>query len=105
MFKKAPIAAALFGLALTTTPALAGEAYKVRVETNDLDLTTPEGQRTLEERLDNAAREACGYDQKITGSRLPAAKARSCYRQAQSKAKDIMATAIDKATAKERLGG
>ncbi|WP_311202109.1 UrcA family protein [Novosphingobium mangrovi (ex Huang et al. 2023)] len=105
MFKKATLAAALAGLALTATPVLAETTTKVRVEINDLDLTTPEGQRTLELRLDTAAREACGYDQRTTGSRLPTATARACYKQAHAKAQDIMATAIARASDDARLGG
>ncbi|SFG22992.1 UrcA family protein [Novosphingobium sp. CF614] len=103
MFKNAPIAAALLGLALTATPAFAGEATKVQVMYKDLDLTTPEGQRKLERRLDMAAREACGYDQRVTGSHLPSAQSQACYKQARAKAKDSMAAAIGNADG--RLGG
>ncbi|WP_067732191.1 UrcA family protein [Novosphingobium naphthalenivorans] len=105
MFKNAPIAAALLGLALTTAPALAAEKTQVRVEYADLDLTTPEGQRTLERRLDIAARDACGMDEQATGSRLASPRARSCYKQATARAKDVMATAIDNANSDSRLGG
>ncbi|KHK89624.1 UrcA family protein [Novosphingobium malaysiense] len=107
MFKNAPIAAALIGLALTAAPAMAGagDASKVRVEYKDLDLTTADGQRTLERRLDAAARNACGYETRVTGSNLPSMHARQCYRQAKSRAKDVMASAIDKATSDARLGG
>ena len=109
MFKNAPIAAtaALLGLALTTAPAFAGagECTQVRVEYSDLDLTSADGQRTLERRLDAAARDACGYDVRVTGSSLPSKHARNCYRQARTRAKDVMAVAIDNATSDARLGG
>lgn len=112
MFKNAPVAAALLGLALTATPAFADqntEATRVRVEYKDLDLTTAAGQRQLERRLDAAAREACGYNQRVTGTRLPDAHARTCYHQARTRAKDVMATAIDRANshaeADNQLGG
>lgn len=104
MFKKTPIAAALLGLALTAAPAFAEEPVKIQVTYKDLDLTTPEGQRTLDRRLDNAAREACGYGQHVTGSRLPDARASACYKQARANAKDVMAVAIDKASG-SRMGG
>ncbi|MCJ2179888.1 UrcA family protein [Novosphingobium album (ex Hu et al. 2023)] len=105
MFKNAPIAAALLGLALTTAPAFAAEKTKVRVEYTDLDLTTAEGQHTLERRLDIAARNACGMDQHTTGSRLPSPQARACYKQATARAQDVMATAIDNASEESRMGG
>lgn len=109
MFKNAPIAAtaALLGLALTTAPAFAGagEPTQVRVEYSDLDLTSADGQRTLERRLDAAARNACGYDVRATGANVPTLHARKCYRQARTRAKDVMATAIDNATSGARLGG
>lgn len=106
MFKKAPVAAAaLLGLALTAAPALAGEPTQVKVVYSDLDLTTPEGQKTLETRLDAAARKACDYDVRVTGSHLPTSQSRTCYRKATERAQDVMATAIDNATASNRLGG
>ena len=106
MFKKAPLAAALFGLTLTAaTPAFAGETTKIRVEYADLDLTTPEGQHVLERRLNTAAREACGMDRMTTGTRVPSAHARKCFKQASARAKQVMASAIDKAADQSRLGG
>lgn len=103
MFKTT--AAALLGLALTAAPALAAEKTQIRVEYADLDLTSADGQRTLERRLDVAARNACGMDQHATGSRLPSSQARACYKQATDRAHDVMATAIDNANGETRMGG
>lgn len=104
MFKKTQIAAALLGLTLTAAPALADEATQIKVAYKDLDLTTSEGQRTLDRRLDAAAREACGYSEGVTGTRLRSSQATTCYKQARAKAKDVMASAVDKAS-DNRLGG
>lgn len=105
MFKNAPVAAALLAMTLTAAPALATEGTQVKVSYSDLDLTTIEGQRTLERRLDAAARSACGYEQQVTGTRLPSSRVRNCYKQAQAKARNVMATAIENAREDGRLGG
>lgn len=103
MFKKtAPIAAALLGLALTATPSLAKD---VEVRYGDLDLTSAQGQKTLEVRLRKAAREACDYDTRTTGSMLPSHEARDCYIKATQKAQGQMAAAIENAEQYNRLGG
>src|SRR3546814_1685442 len=65
MFKSTSIAAALIGLGLTATPAFAKD---VQVRYADLNLATVEGQKTLEQRIDRAARDACNYGQHITRS-------------------------------------
>jgi len=46
--------------ALAEVPAAPGELNVSLVRTADLDLGTSEGQRRLEQRLANAAREVCG---------------------------------------------
>jgi UrcA family protein len=104
MFKTAPFAAALFGLAVAATPALAAEKTEVRVAFNDLDLTTSEGQHALGQRLNSAARSACGYYGSDPRALAASAKARACYKQARGKARQAMAIAVDGA-ADTRLGG
>lgn len=104
MFSKTTIAAALMGLALTTTPAFADEVKHVQVMYKDLDLTTAAGQRALERRLNTAAREACGYSETVTGSHLPSARSRACYKQARAKAQDVMAAAVENAS-NTQIGG
>ena len=105
MFKNAPIAAALIAMTLTAAPALASEANQVRVVYSDLDLTTMDGQRMLERRLDAAARDACNYNELVTGTRLPSSRAQSCYKQAKAKARNVMAVAVENAREESRLGG
>jgi UrcA family protein len=66
-------------------PAMASESSgsTVSVRYNDLNLATQAGQDELERRLDRAARTVCGLDETRTGTRLPSANARSCYREAR----------------------
>lgn len=102
MFKSTPIAAAvLSALALTATPSLAKD---VEVRYADLNLATAEGQKVLAQRIDRAARDACGYGETTTGSRVPSSQARSCYRKALDSAKTMMATRID-AARDSQVGG
>lgn len=101
MFKSTPFAAALLGLTLAATPAFAKD---VQVRYADLNLTTAEGQKTLERRIDRAAREACDYDQYTTGTRLPSQAAAACYRQALDSAETMMAGRVEAAKSSQ-LGG
>src|SRR3546814_8029214 len=101
MFKSTSIAAALIGLGLTATPAFAKD---VQVRYADLNLATVEGQKTLEQRIDRAARDACNYGQHITGTRVPSRAASTCYREALESAKTMMADKIEAAQGSQ-LGG
>jgi UrcA family protein len=101
MFKSTPIAAALLGLALTATPAFAKD---VEVRYADLDLASTEGQKILETRIARAAREACDYEARVTGSHLPSPEARACYRKAVDSARTMMAAKIE-AAQEAQLGG
>lgn len=77
---KAGLAAALAAGALLATPAVAAQGETVSVSYSDLDLSTEEGQRTLERRLNNAAEEVCGIDHRA-GFALPTSESRRCYRE------------------------
>jgi UrcA family protein len=102
MFKTAPIAAAaLLGLALTATPSLAKD---VEVRYADLNLASIEGQKTLEQRIDRAAREACSYNTQDAGTRIRSSATVACYNKARDSAKTVMAARIEAARA-EQLGG
>lgn len=106
MFKKTtPIAAALFGLAASAAIATPAFAEDTLVTYTDLDLTTPEGQQTLERRLTKAARKVCKMDVKGPTSLLPANSSRTCYREATQKAQGQMAVVIENAQQYSRLGG
>jgi len=76
MFNKILISAGLLGLALSASqPAFAGTRV---VGYGDLDLSTKEGQSSLDRRLRTAAKQACEFDQ----IRWPDASydsARQCY--------------------------
>lgn len=80
---KAGLAAALAASAMIAAPvyAAAGEGASVSVRYADLDLSTSEGQATLERRLDRAAENVCGIDRRTSGMAMPSAEARSCYRE------------------------
>jgi len=70
--------------AVVAVPAVAAdEAEVIRVRYGDLDLTSVEGQRQLDSRLERAAREVCDMNEKVTGSHLRAPTARACYREAR----------------------
>lgn len=91
--------AALIG---TAAPALAqSKGGDLVIVYSDLDLDTAKGQKTLEQRIDRAAREFCSMDRKATGSRVRSNQASECYKQARTMAKQQMAKLLDD----KRLGG
>ena len=79
-------------------PALANDFV---VKHNDLDLSTPKGQKALQGRIDAAARKYCAMDEIRTGSRTRAENSSACYQQARAAAREQMASLI----AKAQLGG
>ena len=94
---KALIAAvALIG---TTIPAAAfaqsTDAQQTAIVYKDLNLSTSEGQAELDRRIENAARQICGLDDVVTGSRIKSAESRKCYKQALSSARRAMASVIN----------
>ena len=54
---------------------------------DDLDLSKRSNQRVLKNRLDRAARIACGYVEMRTGTRLGNSDAYRCYREARANAR------------------
>jgi len=96
--KTLAITAAAIGLAVTASPALAGgdtETNTMDVSLAGLDLDTPEGQETLDRRIDRAAREVCGYGRQRTGTRLPSRAASECYKKAKASARQQVAAIIE----------
>ena len=77
------LALALGAAVLAAPVAAKDEAPTVGVHYGDLDLSSPDGQRQLDLRLERAAREVCGMDEKMTGSHLRADHSRVCYREAR----------------------
>ena len=72
--------------AALAVPAIAAEdsGSAVVVSYGDLDLASKAGQEELDRRLERAARSVCGLDADRTGTRLPSADARRCYREARA---------------------
>ncbi len=90
--------AAAIGLAIPAAPALAGD---VSVKYDDLALSTPEGQRTLDRRIHAAARKVCEADAPTTGTRIRSADSRRCVEDVKRQVKQQVAAVIEQ----QRLGG
>jgi UrcA family protein len=94
-----------FALALATigmaVPALAAEPQSetVAVRYTDLDLTSEAGREQLDNRLERAAREVCGMDELLVGSRLPSGESRTCYREARRNLDRQLAQLVSRKTA------
>lgn len=88
--------------AIPAHAAPARHSQSIEVAVGDLDLATPNGQKTLQARIDRAARAVCGVDQLPTGSHIPSRDAMNCYRQAQRSAAERVA---DVADARQAHGG
>lgn len=86
---------ATIGAVLAVQPAIA-ESRAVTYD--DLDLSTRQGQKTLAMRIDRAAREVCGVDAVITGTRVPPPEARECVRQAKRQIEHKLAAVLDRQT-------
>ncbi len=89
----------LSALAVVVATPLAAEDFKVRY--SDLDLQTAKGQKALDRRIDKAAREYCGTQEPVTGSRIIQQSAHDCYQDAVAAAREQVAAL----QSKTRLGG
>lgn len=88
-------AAAAFGLAAAAvSPAFAGEATQmtININTSDIDLATPQGQKLLDQRVEKAARTVCRVTDVKTGTRVMSHEARACLAKARSEARQQVAT-------------
>lgn len=87
---------------LAASPALAApEGTSVTVRHDDLRLDEPRGQKLLEQRIIRAAREVCGMDEQLSGTRIRSAKTVACYKQARAHAMERYAAL----TTDHQLGG
>ena len=77
------LALALTAAVLAAPVLAADEAPSVGVRYGDLDLTTAAGQRQLDRRLERAAREVCGLNERAVGSHHRPQHSRECYREAR----------------------
>jgi UrcA family protein len=81
----APVLAILATAAVFSVPDTAMAQTQKTTETvkiSDLDLSTEAGQRTLDRRIQRAARAACKLDTVRTGSRIASPSATACYNEA-----------------------
>lgn len=79
---------ASIGLLAAAQPAL---AESVAVTFKDLDLSTNAGREELDRRINSAAREACGFNEERTGSRMVTQDARDCYKDARKQIENRVA--------------
>lgn len=86
------------GLALSAVPAA---AETMKIEHSDLDLNTEKGQKILEMRISDAAREVCGIGKGSSGTRIQSRQSRECYAQAKQQATQQFAALMEN----NRLGG
>jgi UrcA family protein len=100
---KTTLTAAALGIAIIATPAVAAPEAgdSMKIEYNDLNLSTAEGQERLNQRIDRAARKLCRADEPRTGTRMPSSEAQTCLAKAKASAERQMATI----TGTGRLGG
>lgn len=107
MLKSLTTAAAI-GAALIATPAIAGSnqagshpAQSTTVKYSDLNLASPEGQATLQRRIEAAARKVCRVGQERTGTRLRSNERQECFAKARQSARKQIAVAMEG----KQLGG
>jgi UrcA family protein len=95
---------AALGLAgAAVSPALAGNAERmtIKVSTADLDLATPAGQKTLDQRVEKAVRSVCRTTSLSTGSRILSQEAQACLTKSRADARQQVAVLV----ANEQRGG
>lgn len=93
-----PMIHALAALALAGTaisPALAGGApgaMTLKIPTADINLATAQGQRTLDQRIEKAARSICRTADHKTGTRIMTNDARDCLAKVRAEARQQIAS-------------
>jgi UrcA family protein len=88
---------AALGLAgAAISPAFAAEpgVMTINVITADLDLATAKGQKTLDQRVEKAARTVCRIADVRTGTRVMSNDARACLAKARSDARQQVAALV-----------
>ena len=89
------LAAPLATLAPAPVAAQAGATTgQISIDYRDLNLSTPEGQAVLDQRINKAARSICAADEQTTGTRIPSSEAVKCVSKAKAQAKTQVAAAI-----------
>lgn len=87
---------ATIGALFVAQPALAAA---IDVSYEDLDLTTEAGKKELDQRIDRAAKQVCGLNEKTVGTRIPDREAKKCIKQAHRDIAKQLATLTNKMTA------
>ena len=97
----------LIALAATATLMAGAPAYAEEkgddmvVVYDDLDLGTDAGQKTLNQRIDAAAKKFCGVGDVQTGTRLTSKGSSKCFKEARRIARQAMVPIVNHA----QLGG
>lgn len=95
------LATATLGLAFSTVPAFAASGAtdlpQAELTFDDLDLSTPSGQKALDRRIDKLARSICGADTVTTGSRIlsNSREIKNCVKTARASAERQIAAIIE----------
>lgn len=100
-FTYALAAAALAGAAIAPATAAPVARTTMTIQTADLDLDTPAGQRTLDRRIQAAARQVCRSGSAKTGTRIMDFQAKNCLAKARADAQQQLAALMNA----ERRGG
>lgn len=95
---KIPHILAVLAMAIPAAPAFAEEKS---VSYSDLNLASPDGQRTLERRITQALEEVCQANEIRTGTRVRSSDARRCMVEARASAKEQVAAILER----KGLGG
>lgn len=94
--KTLALAAAALGLACTAAPALAGTTImKLEIETSDINLDTPTGQKLLDQRIEKAVRTVCRTTDLNTGTRIMNRDSRACLAKARVDARKQVAALME----------
>jgi UrcA family protein len=101
------LAACGLAAAAMATPAHAADAERmtISVPTADINLATAAGQRTLDRRLQKAARTVCRTDSLTVGSRIMTQEARECLARARADARQQLATLTATQIGAQQRGG
>ena len=96
---KTPLVAAAIGMALITSPSIAGESdtQKIIVKFKDLDLSSADDQKELDRRIDRAAETVCEVNSVRTGTRMRSQASLQCVKEARATVKALVAAKIEKA--------
>lgn len=81
---------------------LAGQAANAEtaaISYDDLDLSTAQGKAELDRRVYKAARDVCGMDDVMVGSRIVPAETRKCYKDALRQIKKSLAAVTEQKAA------